>query len=184
MKSAIKKNKILVRVFRQIKMFWFRHYYGLKGTDPTFYLGGKGCISADLVSKKYSYIGPNANICPKVIIGEYTMLANNVSILGGDHVFDNPQKPIIFSGRPNITTTFIGKDVWIGAYSIIMAGIKIGDGAIVAAGSVVTKNVEDFTIVGGNPARFIRNRFTEVELLKYKEAFCKEDFTIEYCGDK
>lgn len=55
----------------------------------------------------------------------------------------------------------IGNDVWIGRESVIMPGVTIGDGAIVAAYSVVTKDVAPYTIVGGNPAKFIRTRFDE-----------------------
>lgn len=57
--------------------------------------------------------------------------------------------------------TVIGNDVWIGRHSVIMPGIKIGDGAIIAAYSVVTKDVESYSVVGGNPATFIRKRFNE-----------------------
>lgn len=61
----------------------------------------------------------------------------------------------------------IGNDVWIGRESIIMPGVKIGDGAIIAACSVVTKDVEPYSVVGGNPARFIKKRFNDelIELL-------------------
>ena len=55
----------------------------------------------------------------------------------------------------------IGNDVWIGRKSVIMPGIKIGDGAIIGAYSVVTRNVEPYTVVGGNPAKVIRRRFDE-----------------------
>ena len=55
----------------------------------------------------------------------------------------------------------IGNDVWIGRESIIMPGVKIGDGAIIAAYSVVTKDVEPYSVVGGNPARFIKKRFND-----------------------
>ncbi|MEQ8746833.1 MAG: CatB-related O-acetyltransferase [Pyruvatibacter sp.] len=58
----------------------------------------------------------------------------------------------------------IGSDVWIGARAIIMSGIRIGDGAIIAAGAVVTKNVEPYAIVGGNPAREIRKRFEAAQV--------------------
>lgn len=58
----------------------------------------------------------------------------------------------------------IGNDVWIGAKSTIMSGIKIGDGAIVAAGSVVTKDVEPYSLVGGNPAKHIKYRFTKEQI--------------------
>src|SRR6202000_2125328 len=65
----------------------------------------------------------------------------------------------------------IGNDVWIGSNILIMDGIKTGDGAIIAAGSVVTKDVMPYTIIAGVPAKFLRNRFNEQqteELLKLK----------------
>lgn len=57
--------------------------------------------------------------------------------------------------------TIIGNDVWIGRECVIMPGIKIGDGAIIGAYSVVTKNIDPYTIVGGNPAKIIRKRFND-----------------------
>ncbi|MDV7187794.1 DapH/DapD/GlmU-related protein [Lutibacter sp. TH_r2] len=99
-------------------------------------------------------------VYPKVEIGKYTMLANNVSIIGGDHEYSKVGVPIIFSGRGALNKTSIGKDVWIGAYSKIMTGVTIGDGAIIAMGSVVTKNVEPFAIYGGVPAVKIKDRFS------------------------
>ena len=59
--------------------------------------------------------------------------------------------------------TEIGNDVWIGHGAIILGGVKIGDGAIIAAGSVVTKDVPSMTIVGGNPAKVIKKRFDTPE---------------------
>lgn len=55
--------------------------------------------------------------------------------------------------------TVVGNDVWIGARALIMSGVNIGNGAVVAAGSVVTKDVPPYAIVGGNPAKIIRYRF-------------------------
>lgn len=60
--------------------------------------------------------------------------------------------------------TIIGNDVWIGARAIILSGVKIGDGAIIAAGAVVTKDVEPYTIAGGVPAKPIRKRFTDEQI--------------------
>ncbi|MBC2851739.1 CatB-related O-acetyltransferase [Cetobacterium sp. 8H] len=60
--------------------------------------------------------------------------------------------------------TIIGNDVWIGTEALIMPGISIGDGAIVAARAVVTKDVPAYTVVGGNPATIIRKRFSESEI--------------------
>lgn len=58
----------------------------------------------------------------------------------------------------------IGHDVWIGARAIIMSGVSIGNGAIVAAGAIVTKDIPAYAIVGGNPARIIKYRFTESQI--------------------
>lgn len=174
----------LRNIGRSIKMKFFRTVYSLKNVDSSFYIGGKGKISRDLIAKQHSYIGPNANICAKVQIGEYTMLANNVSILGGDHIYDNPVKPIIFSGRPEIKPTVIGRDVWIGANVIILSGITISDGAIIAAGSVVTKDIPEYSIFGGNPARFIKKRFSEEECIRHKFMLDHGFIEIDYCGPK
>lgn len=62
---------------------------------------------------------------------------------------------------PHKGNTIIGNDVWIGRRSVIMPGVKIGDGAIIAASAVVTKDVPPYTVVGGNPAEFIRRRFND-----------------------
>lgn len=72
----------------------------------------------------------------------------------------------------------IGNDVWIGRESVIMPGVKIGDGAIIAAYSVVAKNIEPYTVVGGNPARFIKNRFDD-ELTALLSTLKWWDFTPE-----
>jgi acetyltransferase-like isoleucine patch superfamily enzyme len=58
----------------------------------------------------------------------------------------------------------IGNDVWIGAKSTIMSGVKIGDGAIVAAGALVTKDVEPYSVVGGNPAKLLKYRFDKQQI--------------------
>ena len=91
------------------------------------------------------------------------MLANDVYIIGGDHNYRTAGIPTVFNGRDSMVKTSIGSDVWIGARSIIMTGIKIGDGAIVAAGSVVTKDLEPFCIYGGVPAKKIKDRFSHEE---------------------
>lgn len=91
-------------------------------------------------------------------------MAANVAFVGkDDHLTDIPGKTIWNSGRGDSKKTFVGNDVWIGNGAIIIAGVTIGEGAIVAAGSVVTKDVPPCTIVGGNPAHFIKNRFTKEE---------------------
>ena len=72
----------------------------------------------------------------------------------------------------------IGNDVWIGRESTIMPGVKVGDGAIIAAHSVVTKDVAPYTVVGGNPAIYIKNRFDD-ELTGLLQKLCWWDFEPE-----
>lgn len=75
-----------------------------------------------------------------------------------NHAFDRVDIPMIQQGLQEEKKINIGNDVWIGQRVIILPGVTIGDGAIIGAGSVVTKNVNDYDIVAGNPARVIRNR--------------------------
>ena len=108
--------------------------------------------------------GPHCRIQCDIEFGASVLMASNVAFIGkDDHVTNISGKTIWNSGRGDSFKTHIGNDVWIGHGAIIMGGVSIGDGAIVAAGSVVTKNVAPCTIVGGNPARFIRNRFSTEE---------------------
>lgn len=95
-----------------------------------------------------------------VEFGNNILCAHNVAFVGkDDHTYKQSEKTIWDSPRGDTAKTLVGNDVWIGYGAIIVAGVSIGDGAIIAAGAVVTKNVEPCTIVGGNPARFIKNRF-------------------------
>jgi hypothetical protein len=97
------------------------------------------------------------------------MFASEVMVLGGDHRFDLPGVPMMCSGRPEMPPTSIGDDVWIGYRAVIMAGVSIGRGAIVAAQAVVTHDVPPYAIVAGVPARVIAHRFTRAEDLEMHE---------------
>jgi acetyltransferase-like isoleucine patch superfamily enzyme len=140
-------------------MAWRRWRHNLRHVHRTFYLASGSKLSPDLVAHEFSYIGPDCLIGPKVELGAYSMIGPRVSVVGADHVFDRPGLPIIFSGRPELKATVIETDAWIGCGAILMAGVRIGRGAIVAAGAVVTKDVPAFEIHGGVPARKIADRF-------------------------
>lgn len=104
--------------------------------------------------------GRNVIIACDLEIGDSVLVAGNVSFVGrNDHRIDIRDKTIWDSGRGESRMIRIGNDVWIGHGSILLSGINVGDGAIIAAGSVVVKDVEPYTVVGGNPAKMIRNRF-------------------------
>lgn len=161
-------NLIIRKCGRQVKAWWFRKINHLTHVDKTVYFGGKSYISRDLEAGRYSYIGPGCSIYPKVSIGEFSMLANNVSIIGGDHRYDIIGKPVILTGRDIIKETIIGSDCWLGAHSIIMSGVHIADGCIIAAGAIVTKDTDPYCIYGGVPAKKIKNRFSSDEdLMKH-----------------
>lgn len=152
--------------------FWlFR--VGLSNADRTAIVRSKS-LSKDIKIGRLSYIGPDCHIYPKVSIGKYTMIANNVSIIGSDHRFDNVDKPTMFSGREELQPTVIGDDVWIGAHSIIKCGVQIGNGAIVAMGAVVTKDVPAYAIVGGVPAKIIKYRFNQADQNRHDEMLNKD----------
>ncbi len=109
------------------------------------------------------YVGRYSYLDGDITIGDNTMLANSVAIVGGDHAFELPEVLMIDSGREHWNPTRIGCNVWIGHGAIILNGINIGDSAIVAAGSVVVRDVPPYAIVGGNPARLIRSRVAGTE---------------------
>jgi len=92
-----------------------------------------------------------------VHIGNRVLIGYRTQILSTNHIIPNNHHRIFEAGHEK-KQVIIGDDVWIGANCIIVPGIEIGEGAVVAASSVVTKSVEPFTVVGGVPAKKIRDR--------------------------
>ena len=145
----------------------YTYYSDNKNSPENFY---------DNVEHHYEFLGD------KLIIGKFCAIAEGVKFImnGANHRMDGfttypfnifgdgwekvtPQiKQLPFKGD-----TVIGSDVWIGQNVTIMPGVKIGDGAIIAANSTVVKDVKSYTIVGGNPAKAIKKRFSDekIELL-------------------
>ncbi|MGM1048295.1 MAG: CatB-related O-acetyltransferase [Bacillota bacterium] len=112
----------------------------------------------------------------KLIIGNYVCIASGVIILMGGNHNHHPEWITVYPFVEQIETSYAPKgdtviesDAWIGMNAMIMPGVTIGEGAIVAAGSVVTKDVPPYTIVGGNPAQQIKKRFIDEEIEKLKE---------------
>lgn len=126
----------------------------------------------------YSYIGPETKLT-HAEIGKFCSIAGDCIIGIGNHTLDYISSSSIFTERRNGTEMSwvnqdknaanyrkvrIGNDVWIGTRAIIMGGVTIGDGAVIGAGAVVTKNVPPYSIVGGVPAKVIRYRFSESQI--------------------
>ena len=126
-----------------------------------------------------SYLGGNSKINGR--IGKFCCIASGVSVINGFHPTDAVSiHPAFFSTKRQCGMTYaaqniyeetreaepgypivIGNDVWIGQNALLFAGVHIGNGAVIAAGAVVTKNVPPYTVVGGVPAREIRRRFDD-----------------------
>lgn len=169
--------------FRGIRVSLRRFRYGAKFVHPSAYLDWGSSISKDFRLGAFSYIGPLASIAPGVSAGNYVMFGPRVVIVGKDHRFDRPGVPTIFSGRPPFASTFIEDDVWVGANATILSGVRIGRGAIVAAGSVVTRNVPAYAIVGGVPAKVIAMRFDESGIAIHDEMLERPVQKGSFCDD-
>jgi phosphonate metabolism protein (transferase hexapeptide repeat family) len=123
----------------------------------------------------YSYLGPGCMI-GDAQIGRFCAIAAQVRIGAPNHPLDRPsqhrftycpeyytataQRDHAFFQQRRADRVLIGNDVWIGHAVIVMPGVRVGDGAVLAAGAVVTRDVAPYTIVGGVPARPIRERFS------------------------
>ena len=108
-------------------------------------------------------IGKHCHINERVfiqgaVIGNYVMIAPDVAILNNTHSFDQINTPMIKQKLVTNQNPVIEDDVWIGRNVIILHGVRIGQGSIIGAGSVVTKDVQPYSIMGGVPARLIRSR--------------------------
>ena len=106
----------------------------------------------------HSGIGVDAWIRADLTIGKHVMRGPRVIIYGRYHNFDRTDIPMQQQGMGEFVPIVIEDDVWIGARAIILQGVRIGKGAIIGAGSVVTKDVPPYAIVAGNPARVVRMR--------------------------
>lgn len=155
----------------------------------------------NVVVGDFTYIGEKS-IFLNTKIGKFCSIAGNVKCGLGTH----PSKkfvsthPVFYSQNPILdgisfadkqyfkenNHTIIGNDVWIGENAMILGGVKIGDGAIIAAGAIITKDVPSYAIVGGIPAKILKYRFEEEEinfLLKLKwwefdKEFIKKNFLL------
>lgn len=131
----------------------------------------------------------------KLYIGKFCSIAGGVEVmLGGNHRMDWVSTypfghvsqqifPTYKGGGHPVTKgdVIIGNDVWIGDGVTILSGVNIGDGAVIATKSIVTKNVEPYSVVGGNPAKYIKHRFDKeiIEKLLYYKWWDLDDYVID-----
>lgn len=105
-----------------------------------------------------AYIGNFARITGvgEVVIGEEAMLADRVYVSDTNHVYENVTQPIKRQGLRDGRRVEIARGAWVGIGAVIVGGVRVGEGAVVGANTVVTEDVADFTVVAGNPAVVVR----------------------------
>ncbi|MEJ8599118.1 type B chloramphenicol O-acetyltransferase [Riemerella anatipestifer] len=130
------------------------------------------------------YLFPDRNDVDKLIIGSYCSIGSGASfIMAGNqgHKYDWISSfPFFYMSEFDVFSksqdgfqkagdTVVGNDVWIGSEAMIMPGVQIGDGAVIGSRALVTKDVEPYSIVGGNPAKLIKKRFSDDDIQKLQE---------------
>jgi maltose O-acetyltransferase len=149
-------NVPLGRIFSKIRYFLLKNFIKSAGDHLTIesnvFLGD----GRDIEFGSHIQINEDCWI-RNVRIESYSMIGPRVMILNYGHNTSGTE-PMIFQGIRKYDQTIIEENVWIGASAIVMPGVRIGTGSIIGAGSVVTKNVEPNSVVGGNPAKLIKTR--------------------------
>ncbi|MBO4662310.1 MAG: acyltransferase [Bacteroidaceae bacterium] len=163
-------NRARTWYYFNIKYPWVR-YSGFVRVMPHCHI-----INREIILGKNVQFGRGTWIITDIRVGNDVLVAGNVVFAGrNDHQFSIPGTTMWDAPRGIDKPIIIGNDVWIGSNSLVLGGVEIGDGAIVAAGSVVVKDIPPFEIWGGNPARKIRERFSPDER-KIHEDYLKSKY--------
>lgn len=133
--------------------------------EGSFFRPGAYAIESEKIS-----IGKNVIIRPQtmlfaspnsekvqIVIEDYALIGSGVHVYVSNHEFRDVERPIFFQGHGEVIPVTIKKGCWIGANSIILPGVEVGENSVVAAGSIVTKNVPDNTVVAGCPAKLVKS---------------------------
>ena len=148
------------RFLNGMKSLFLKWVCGAKiGKRVVYYPGiwiftGRNLIVGDDVDFAYGVLVTTGG---GVTIGDRTLIGYGTKILSSNHVIPAAHEPIFSAGHKN-APVMIANDVWIGANVMILPGVSIGEGAVVAAGSVVTKDIPAWHVVGGVPAKTIKIR--------------------------
>ena len=150
---------------------------GIRKVDFPYVIAG----SCNIVMDNNVTIGPGATIYTtgaKLIIKHHVVIGPNLTIITGDHntsVIGNYICETMQKRPEDDQDVIIESDVWIGCNVTILKGVTIGRGSVVAAGAVVTKNCPPYSVIGGVPAKVIKKRFTEEEIIKHEELLAQRD---------
>ena len=164
--QGMSKKSFFVRYYLNYVRTWYNFnikFPGVKYSGFVRVLSGVDIIkNRKIVIGNNVQLGKNTVIYTDVIIGNNVLIASSVSIIGkNDHLYNIAGKTMWDSPRGIDDITIIEDDVWLGTNATIIAGVKVSKGSIVAAGSLVVKDVPECEIWGGVPAKKIRDRFND-----------------------
>jgi len=180
-RKVLHRHEGLYRTSRRALMRIRRWRRGLKHAHPDAYVSPSALVHPSTEMLEFSFVNRECVVEAGVTIGRYTMLASRVSIIQPGHDYSDPSTPIIFAGRPPLQKTVIGDDAWIGFGATIVAGVQIGDGAIVAAGAVVVRDVPAYEIHAGVPAKKIKDRFNDEQRREHEAMLEKPAEAGRFC---
>lgn len=145
-----------IKVGLKVRRFLVKHIIDKCGENINIERGAK--FNRHLHLGNNSGIGANSSVAPYTKIGDNVMIGPEVIMYSRNHCIDRTDIPMCEQGFQDVNPIIIGNDVWLGRRVIILPGVTIGDGAVIGAGSVVSKNIPPFSIAVGNPAKIIKNR--------------------------
>lgn len=186
----------MIEILKKIRVIVFKIFYKsllVTGDNFTFGRGTVLYAKNQIKAGNNVYIGKYCTIECDAEIGHEVLIGNNVGIVGRlDHDYTKTGVPIRYapcirdkdySMPVDKAKVIIGDDVWIGYGSIVLSGVKIGEGSIIAAGSVVTKDIEAFSIAAGVPAKKIADRFPSKKQIEEHKSLCRRDGYYSYTKD-
>lgn len=165
-------NRIFNKIFGEIKKKRFNKF-GYGSTCSASVEGHFNKVSVGDFSSIGHHVFFNA-LRKEIIIGNYVMVAPYVMFITQNHDFSVVGLPMRDTGYPIASDNcykeiIVEDDVWIGSHAIILKGVTIHKGAVIAAGAIVTKDVPPYAIVGGIPAKIIKFRFNEIQILEHEK---------------
>lgn len=146
-------------IIRKIRYFIVKNIFKKTGKNVNVETRAYFGTGFEIEIGNNSGLGKNCRVPFNVKIGNNVMMADDILIMYQNHKYDRLDIPMREQGHSEYTQLVIGDDVWIGARVIILPSVrKIGSGVIIGAGAVVTKDIPDYAIVGGNPAKILKFR--------------------------
>lgn len=145
-------------VLNIVKRKWLKHVFNYIGKDINIRPNVKFVRGYNISIGDNSGIGEKSFLqdVGKITIGNNVLMGPEVNIFTSNH--GTKKDSLIIEQELNLKDVIIEDDVWIGARAIILPGVKISKGTVIAAGAIVTKDTKEYSIVGGNPAKFIKYR--------------------------